>query len=142
MVLQFTGTNKKRAVMFFSKILLVLTLAATPAIAASQGSSPATRMDARGFDPGVQGKACLDYFRARMNDPSSLEVGGTFTFNELMSRGLSGSPSLNGGWDNVYVYNVPIRARNAFGGLVLKNLSCVFGKPGADLPVFMYAIDR
>jgi hypothetical protein len=108
-----------------------------PKIAPIPSRLPAD-LDFMGFSPSADGEACLASFKAAMNDPSSLEVAGAFTFNDLASRTMSGV-SIWPGYREVLVYTIPVRGRNGFGGLVLRSLWCTYGRtPDAKLTLLTF----
>lgn len=67
------------------------------------------------FRDDVEGKACIDAFKAGMNDPNSFQMAGTFILDDRMTRMLS---------NGMIVFTVPVRGKNAMGGLVLKTRAC------------------
>lgn len=96
-------------------------------------AAPSNDLDYMGFSPSIDGQRCLASFKATMNDPGSLEIAGTFNLNNLASRMMSGG-TIWPGYPEVIVYSIPVRGRNGFGGLVLRDLWCMFGRtPDAKL---------
>lgn len=80
------------------------------------------------FRPDVEGKACLDIFKSRMNDPSSFQQAGDFRPYDEVTR-----LSHNG----TVAFVVPVRGKNAMGGLVLKTLICEYQVTGNNLTYFL-----
>jgi len=77
------------------------------------------------FRPSVEGKACVEYFKSTMNDPSSFQLAGDFVYD---GSDTYGDPDL-------LVVVAPIRGKNAMGGLILKTLVCSYHYVFGDLVV-------
>jgi hypothetical protein len=98
------------------KLTLLCLAAVTVSGCASVSFEPPP--EAYRFRPEVDGTACINAFKQAMNDPSSFQLAGSFTFMSSVTGG--GDPML-------IIFNAPIRGKNAMGGLVLQNMVCGFG---------------
>lgn len=76
---------------------------------------------------------CITDFKRTMNDPSSFELAGELTLDRWMSmflRDRAYSPlgvSLYPYQKEIVVFTASVRGRNAYGGLVLNKMNCMFG---------------
>lgn len=65
-------------------------------------------------------RLCISDFKRAMNDPSSFQLAGDFTFNTAISGVYRGSYSA----DMLVPFSAPVRGKNAYGGLVLNKAIC------------------
>lgn len=68
---------------------------------------------------------CINYFKNNMNDPSSLQILGHAQYSQM--------------FNGMAVYAIPIRAKNAFGGLIKSEILCSYSLVGSNF-VFHDAI--
>jgi len=79
------------------------------------------------FRAKLEGANCISDFKKDMNDPSFFQLKSDFAYDTLRTdvlRRAHEASYLNVA--EVVVFTARIRAKNEFGGLVLRNLSCEF----------------
>lgn len=69
---------------------------------------------------------CIDSYIKNMHDPSSFELAGEFFLDEIATR-YSYGRTWDYGPERRVVYSARARGRNAYGGLVLSKMQCIFG---------------
>jgi hypothetical protein len=65
---------------------------------------------------------CVAGFKRVMHDPSSFQLAGDFKFDNYSSGVWMGSYRA----DMLVPFTAPVRAKNAYGGLILNDMTCLY----------------
>jgi hypothetical protein len=131
-----------------SKIIIAIcTVALTGFASAQTGDEDTTgyrEFVTAHFSEKVEGKACTDEFKSKLDDPGSFQLAEPFSYNDPVTRQVLPMVGRVNGMGGVTLYGLPLmpqgpqfhyiavsasfRAKNPLGALRLSKMQCIFLK--------------
>lgn len=81
--------------------------------------------------------SCMDDYKPNMLDPSSFQMAGEPYLNDVYT-GVSYGTTWDNGPARRVIYTVRVRGENAYGGLVIGEVHCIYGVSDSDIWYFGY----